>query len=350
VAESVNAPKEAAPGAPQPKVDANGRAHAPEDGKFLPGATEPAAEGTTEATTPEASTDAVLPDGWVMLEVPESNPLYARRKTIPVPEKDADTFRGVLSQAANTTAQKEHLSRVISERDQAQREMARLQAVMQFEREHGGEFWTQEDQGLYNDIVASYSDALGEEGAKAAAEAFKRGRLAEAERAKHDVVTEADKAIEAESVRGQAQLFTQLAVADATKSFPAWSEAEVRGVLQSYGAWLGVRARSGQPVAFDLNDPQTAVEWKKFAATQYALHPAVQKQRQDADARLADQRAEERARDRETERLRAAAQSRATNPLGGVAGTQTTLTTPGDRPMTVPELLSHYDRKAKGIK
>lgn len=351
VAEGVNAPK----------VDANGRAHAPETGQYLPGApgqaedVEAAPKQAAEATpteqesAPEAKSAADLPDGFVLIDVPESNPLYARLRQIPVREKDANTIRGVLNQAANVEAQKEHLSRLIQERDTERRERLRLEAAMRFEREHASEYWTPTDQALYDDIVQTYSETLGEDEAKRRAEAFKRGKLAEAEEARGKVVEEADMELERETIQSQAQLFTTVAIADAKNSFPHWSEGDVRAALQAYGAYMDVRARQGNPVPFNLNDARTAAEWKKFAQAQYATHPAVQQARQEQLNQAAQQRAEQEAKDREQERLRAVAESRRTNPLGRTPGTQTSKTTPGDKPMTAQERQRMITRRAKGL-
>ena len=326
----------------EPVVDAQGRVHDPVTGKYLPeGEAQPDAEAATpaaEATEEPGATS--VPPGFVKLPLPEGHPLRDRgREFLIAPEGQEAEYRSLINQPAR----KEHLTRAVSERDEARREVARVKAEAEFWETHGGEVFGPDFQQRYKDILETYGQ---EE-----AEAYKAGKLQEVQGRLQEAQQEADRAFNEQEAVTEAGRFRNAVLYDAlgdgqnAGKFPHWTEHEVRSAIQSFGAYINQRVQVGEVV--ELN----AQNWYRFAAPLYAAKPEVQAELRARGEAESAKRIEEEAQRREKERLEAAAQTRATNPMGTMPAVQTDRAgPPTDRKETAPEMMARIARQAKGIK
>lgn len=318
-------------------------------GQFVEGQAAPAAEptqvldgsATAEAT---ASTEAAYapPAGMVRIELPEGHPLRDQGTThLDVAPSQERTIRAAVNAAARRADVEAAMARVQEEAAARQR----AEAQLRFFQEHGNGFWTPEDQSLYNDILQSYA-ALGPEKAKQMADAYKRGREAEASAQMGKVAETAD----LEAINGhwqtEGERFRTEALAHLPTQYPGVTPHEVQQAIQMYafelqrvqeGAWAEAQhqmSRAEFERRFAQSFRYSADDFLKVAGDYLKTRPGViaSSQGQKAAQELRERQIRAEAEAAERERRIEAAQRHATNPqraLGGVStGQRTTDPTP----------------------
>lgn len=189
------------------------------------------------ATGTETASEAadVPPQGMVRIELPEGHPLRDQGETyLDVPAAKERTYRTLVNSAARRAEAEQAQTQLAEERTAR----ARVEAELRFVRERGDEFWTREDQALYDDIIASYTEGLGADAAKARAEAFKRGRQQEAQQAIAQVQDEADLAAVAAHWRNEGQVFQRAAHERLPQMFEGLTSTEVSEAIDMYARRL----------------------------------------------------------------------------------------------------------------
>lgn len=302
-----------------------------ESGKFVDpnGAAAPA----PASVTPPAVDGP--PEGFVRLPVPENHPLRARGvQFMDFPKAQEEYGRYAINQGVRAS-QLEEATRTTRTLES---QVAEKAAEAAFWREHGQSLFGPDFQQTYNDLKATYGEAQ--------AEVFKKGRMAEAAEKIAAVTNEARQKTAQGVVVREAERFRDLAIQDARKTFPHWSDQEARAVLARYGAYMASRGEANL----------TAVGWRTFAAPLYAQHPTV---KVELTTRFAAEKASERERLRaevvsdmkaqEAERLKDAGARRAANPMGSLPPVPATV--PPDAPPagTVQQRRDALRRKARGL-
>lgn len=137
----------------EPIVDATGRLHAPENGKFLEKpAAEPAqdtadstaaevplAEGET-ATPTESDPGGSLPEGFVRLAVPDGDPLRDQgHEFVPVPQGMEDVFKNLL----NRPVKRKELDSAREARAQLEQELDRHAAALRAANEFNAKLFSE---------------------------------------------------------------------------------------------------------------------------------------------------------------------------------------------------------------
>lgn len=327
--------------APDPVLDAQGRAHDPATGKFLP---------SGEAATPEA---ASAPEGLVRIELPEGHPLRERGRThyevrISSPEEEAE-IRGLLATPIKQRQLKEAEARV----QEMEEKLLRIQA-----QEAARQKWEQGLTPAHREMLAAVEDVN-----PGAAALMRRGLESSLpELAEQEFRSLADQRAQAEVQTAAAQFVSRVEAIASTvyaeiAREPYFPELMFRA-RAAYGAELTAREARGEDSppdereflgyfrSFALQHPQASVVFRqKVAATQQA-----ERERVAAETKA---QAEAEAKQREAAQLQAALQKRRTNPLGGVAMGVTTgvQSAPGDaRPASAHEARrSLRDRMRTGV-
>lgn len=293
--------------APEPVVDATGRAHDPATGKFLP---------SGEVATPEA---APAPEGLVRIELPEGHPLRERGRThyevrITSPEEEAE-IRGLIATPVKQRELREARERIAQMEEQLLRSQAETAARQKWEQGLSPEI---REKLAAVEAVDPETAALMRRGLEAALP-----ELAETEfRTLAEERTQAEVAREVESFRQRAHGAASTVYADIA-SAPYFPDL-LRRAEAAYGAELMAREARGDA------SPHSEAEFLQFLRPFIVAHPEaagvirqrVEAQRQaerEQAAAEAKAKAEAEAKQREAERLSAALQNRRTNPLGGVA-------------------------------
>lgn len=206
-------------------------------GKFQEAAPaeEPAEEPPAGASEQQPAGPA---EGMVRIEIPEGHELREQGKThVDVPAGDAELYKGLIN-SGRRRREVEAATQLVEQERQAR---IRLESELRFLRERGGEFWTREDQALYDDIIASYTPTLGEQAAKARAEAFKRGREMEARQSLEATHTEAQRAEVGRKWQTEGQAFRRAAHSSLPTQFPGLTSEDIELGISRYMDWLGMQ-------------------------------------------------------------------------------------------------------------
>ena len=168
------------------------------DGKFAKetDAAEPAAEAVageapevSESESPQAEATAQESDGgpaegFERVQYPEGHPLRDQGVEYEdVPTALAPKFKALLN---GTYARRQEVEQAQARALELEQRLLRMEAEARFQQEHGSEFWTAQDQEIYDALLED------ERGGQTAAEAYKRGRQQEAESKLQAVREEAD--------------------------------------------------------------------------------------------------------------------------------------------------------------
>jgi len=330
-----------APDAPaQPTADAQGNLHSPEDGKFVPKGGD-TAEAAPAAEATEVAEVSDLPDGYVSVPVPEGHPLRDRGVTeLTGQEGQAGYLRHALNATGENAEMRTHMSRLVRERNDALRSVAELEAVNLHLQEGGGQqVLSPDDMHVYNDLKTAYPDTDH-------AEVFMRGKMQEQGGDYDTIRREAGEAHQQQIWRREAESFRDTAVKDAGKSFPHWSEGEVRSQIAAFGAFVGGEAERGVEV------PLSPRAWYRFADAMYRAVPAVRAELNLASTTAAESAANGAAAAREADRVARATTSQRINPLSTNAPVETTPgPTPDEekKPQSFQEMYRNLSDRAKGL-
>lgn len=192
-----------------------------------------AVPATGAGTEPKAVSGP--PEGMVRVDLPEGHPLREQGRThFDVPAADELHQRALV----NAVTRRAEVEAAAQREAEANARAARLEAELRFVRERGNEFWTPEDQFLYDDIIKSYTPTLGAEGAKARADAFKRGREREAQSAIQSVHEEAELQAIADYWNNEGQVFRQAAHQRLPQLFEGLTSGEVAEAIDMYATRL----------------------------------------------------------------------------------------------------------------
>lgn len=293
--------------APAPVLDAQGRAHDPATGKFLP---------SGEQTTDASPATAPVPDGYVRLPVPEGHPLRDRgRESVTVPASEEDYHRWALNEPTRRAELKESRERIAQMEEQLLRSQAEAAARQKWE------------QGLSPEIREKLAAVEAVDPETAAL--MRRGlEAALPELAETEFRTLADQR-QQEAMEREVESFRQSAHRAAAEVHADLASAPyfpdlLRRAEAAYGAEIMARETRGDTT------PPSEAEFLQFLRPFIVAHPeaagvirqrvaAQQQAERDRIAQEAKAKADAEAKQREAERLSAALQNRRTNPLGGVA-------------------------------
>lgn len=302
---------------PAVAINTAGRKYETKNGRLLPEdevtETPPTEVADSEGAEAPSTTEAVEgpPDGFVRIDVPEGNPLRAQGRThFDVPESEERDYRALVNGAARR-AEVEDANRRAQE---AERRAIELRAAHQFYAEGGGQL-TAEDQATYADLKRAWGDE--------AAEAFKRGKLAEIQQQVQGRQTEAAREYESQMWTTRATQFKAQKSVELHQQFPGISQQTLDTLFAAYGNHLSALFATGQ-------NPQIGEGFSDVARLYLNADPAVRarfdtevQRRQSEVAEKAKAEALQEAEAAEEARLKEMASRHATRIPAGVVTAQT---------------------------
>lgn len=327
IASKVNQPRDEA-GRFKAEGEVAEEAPAPESGG-------PEADAAPGEGTP-ATGEKPVPEGFTRIPLPDGHPLRSRGVTHLDFPKDQEEYG---RWAVNSAIRASEADRAIREAREAKLEATRERAEAQFWRKHSEEFFGEDFKQTYEDLKNTYGEDYAEE--------FKEGRLAKARQKMQEVVEAANEEFHKEEVHRTGERFISLALQDARRMFPHWSEGEVRSAIAQYGAWIKAN-----------NVPELKAEdWYRIAKPLYMQKPEVQREiraraekLREANVQKIREEARKEAAEAERQRLISASNSRKANPLGRVPNVQTDRGAPVDSgPTTAKEWKDSVRKRARGI-
>lgn len=260
--------------------DAKGRFLSPSEASGTAAPSDEPGDGVEEGTggpeedggaAPESSGPAVR-DGFVRIMLDEDDPLRERGKEyLDVPAEEEQEIRSLLNRKTRHR-----------EVEQAKREARELRARLKALQSSDVPRWTEENQETYDDLERHYD--------KAAAEAYKRGVMEEAEQA---IENRTKEALEEEDTLENAATFLRDIQTHAPTRYAFW---QADGTLSRRLA--GALADYGKLVDLGLRKP-SADHFFRYLDEDYGRDPQVQ---QAIAARRTEQREEQFKERLETER------------------------------------------------
>lgn len=188
----------------------------------------PVVSESESPAAPEASAEskAVGPaEGFERVELPEGHPLRQSEGVthVDVPKDSARHVKALLN---GTYHRRHEVEAAVRRAQELEDRMAQMEAETRFRAEHGHEFWTQDDQALYEDIKEKYSEEQ--------AEAYRQSKIQQAEAALRERAEQAQLEAVAGRVAGQATEFRTDAMTQLPKLYPGLTTAEVETALSMY--------------------------------------------------------------------------------------------------------------------